>query len=51
MRQQNTYKTEYCHMCGQQGSKSSMESKEIGYETKYFCNLICQYAKMIQDEG
>jgi len=41
------YKVEYCHRCGEEGTRSDMQNRFEGYDTVYYCDLNCQYAQMI----
>ena len=41
------HKVEYCHRCGEKGSRSDMQNRFEGYDTVYYCDLNCQYAQMI----
>src|SRR5438034_1853484 len=40
-----------CNQCGGKGSKNHMYPKEENGRTNFYCDLNCQYARMIRKEG
>ena len=47
LKENMAYKVEYCHRCGEEGTRSDMQNRFEGYDTVYYCDLNCQYAQMI----
>ena len=41
---------EKCNNCGTLEEKSQMYNRYEGFVTKYYCNMICMYAKKIVNE-
>ena len=35
------YKVEYCHRCGEEGTRSDMQNRFEGNDTVYYCDLNC----------
>src|ERR1051325_9069580 len=47
LKENMAYKQEYCHRCGEEGTRSDMQNRFEGNDTVYYCDLNCQYAQMI----
>jgi len=47
LKENMAYKVEYCHRCGEEGTRSGMQNRFEGNDTVYYCDLNCQYAQMI----